>query len=117
MATTPDFLFRLTDNANVRRVYGEPYERDGVTVIPAAEVRAGGGLGRGSSVQAPAGDGEGSGGGLIARPVGAYVIKDGMVSWEPAFDLTRVVLRGQLVGAVALLSLRWVVRALRRSRR
>ncbi len=55
--------------------------------------------------------------GLTARPVGAYVIKDGTVTWEPAFDLSRVVLRGQLVGVVALLSLPWIARAVRRPRR
>jgi hypothetical protein len=33
----------------------------------------------------------GGGFGLHARPVGAYVIKDGAVSWVPAIDVTRVV--------------------------
>jgi uncharacterized spore protein YtfJ len=119
MTATADLLARITDNATVHRVYGEPYQRDGVTVIPAAEIRAGGGVGRGSGQQPETGAGEGEGGGvgLTARPVGAYVIKDGTVTWEPAFDLSRVVLRGQLVGVVALLSLRWIVRALRRPRR
>jgi len=117
MATTLDLLARLTDNASVRRVYSEPYERDGVTVIPAAEVRVAGGLGRGSTAPPAEGEGEGGGVGLSARPVGAYVIKDGTVTWEPAFDLSRVVFRGQLVGLVALLTLAWVVRARRRSRR
>ena len=115
MTATGELLARLTDNATVRRVYGEPYQRDGITVIPAAEIRAGGGLGRGSSDQPQTG--EGGGVGLTARPVGAYVIKDGSVTWEPAFDLSRVVLRGQLVGMLALVSLRWVARALRRGRR
>jgi uncharacterized spore protein YtfJ len=114
---TGELLARLTDNATVRRVYGEPYQRDGITVIPAAEIRAGAGLGRGSSDQPQTGEGEGGGVGLTARPVGAYVIKDGSVTWEPAFDLSRVVLRGQLVGMLALVSLRWVARALRRGRR
>jgi hypothetical protein len=33
MASALDLLARLTDNASARRVYGEPYERDGVTII------------------------------------------------------------------------------------
>ncbi|HYY81767.1 MAG TPA: spore germination protein GerW family protein [Actinomycetes bacterium] len=118
MATVPDLLARLTDNATVRRVYGEPYERDGVTIIPAAEVRAGGGLGLGQASR-EAGGGEGSGGGvgLTARPVGAYVIRDGRVSWQPAFDLSRVAVRGQLLAVAGLLTLRWLVKTFRRPRR
>ena len=61
------------DSITVKRVYGEPYERNGVTVIPAATVMGGGGGGEGDQ-----GDGQtGSGGGfgLRARPVGAYVIR------------------------------------------
>ncbi len=36
---------------NVRRVYGEPYEADGITIIPAAAVRGGGGGGEGGSAE------------------------------------------------------------------
>lgn len=41
-----DFLetiSRAQDAITVARVYGEPYERDGVVVIPAARVSGGGG--------------------------------------------------------------------------
>ena len=34
--------------------------------------------------------------GVSGRPVGAYVIKDGKVSWEPALDLNRIILGGQI---------------------
>ena len=33
---------------------------------------------------------DGSGFGLEARPVGAYVIEDGNVRWEPAIDVSRI---------------------------
>jgi uncharacterized spore protein YtfJ len=82
------------DAVNVKRVYGDPVERDGVTVIPAAAVRGGAGGG---------GDNEGNGGGgfgVVARPIGAYVIRDGTVSWRPAVDLNRVLL---LVAALVYL--------------
>jgi uncharacterized spore protein YtfJ len=88
------------ESLTARRVYGEPYERDGVTVIPAAAVQGGGG--GGGSEQADRTDG-GSGFGLTARPVGAYVIRGGDVSWQPAFDLTRIVLGCQLLALAALL--------------
>jgi uncharacterized spore protein YtfJ len=89
------------DAVSVRRIYGDPVEQDSVIVVPAAAVFGGTGGG---------GDAEGNGGGgfgLIGRPVGAWVIKDGEVSWRPALDLTRLA----VIGAVTLLA---VVRMLRR---
>jgi uncharacterized spore protein YtfJ len=89
------------DAVNVRRIYGDPIEQDGMTVVPAAAIFGGTGGG---------GDAEGNGGGgfgLIGRPVGAWVIKDGDVSWRPALDLTRLA----AIGAMTLLV---VVRMLRR---
>ena len=97
---------KAKDALTVRRVYGDPYQEEGLTVIPAATVMGGGGGG---------GDTEGNGGagfGLAARPVGAWVIKDGEVTWRPALDLNRTILVGQLLGIVALLTLRSVVKAL-----
>jgi hypothetical protein len=58
----------------------------------------------------------GSGFGLSARPVGAWVIKDGDATWRPAIDLNRVILVGQIVAIVALLSLRSMVKAWARRR-
>ena len=78
----------------VRRVYGEPYERNGVTVIPAASVM--GGVGGGSGDQPDGTTGGGGGFGVKARPVGAYVIRGEQVDWEPALDLNRVILGGQV---------------------
>lgn len=84
------------DAVTVRRIYGEAVERDGVTVIPAAAVMGGTGGG---------GDDTGNGGagfGLVGRPVGAWVIRDGEVSWRPAFDVNRLVLIVGLLGLAAL---------------
>jgi uncharacterized spore protein YtfJ len=81
------------DAMTVRRVFGDPYERNGVTVIPAAAVQGGGGGGGGD-------DGSGGGFGLTARPVGAYVIRDGRVVWEPAVDWNKVILGAQIVVVV-----------------
>src|SRR3954447_23083581 len=88
-----EFLERLT---GANRVYGEPYEKDGVTVIPVSVVRAGGGFGSGSNSDSKEA-GEGGGGGVVARPVGAYVIRDGRVRWEPAVDVTRIAIGGQIL--------------------
>jgi uncharacterized spore protein YtfJ len=97
------------DAITVRRVYGKPIERGKVTLIPAADVRGGGGGGSGTAPDADgagAGTGSGGGWGMQARPVGAYVLRDGELHWEPALDLNRVILGGQVVAVVALLTLR-----------
>jgi uncharacterized spore protein YtfJ len=82
----------------VRRVYGDPYEKDGVTIIPAAKVRGSGGVGRGKKdKKRPVGGYQ-----INATPVGAYVIREGKVRWQPALNLNRVILGGQIVGALAV---------------
>ncbi|MET0764639.1 MAG: spore germination protein GerW family protein [Blastococcus sp.] len=85
-----ELVTTLRDTMTVSQVYGEPYERDGVTVIPAAAVRGGAGGGTGRKNETGE-EGEGGGFGLIARPAGAYVIKDGTVTWQPAVDVNRIV--------------------------
>jgi len=101
-----EMVSQSQDAATVGRVYGEPHEKDGTIVIPAARVSARGGSGA-------ARGGEHSGGGFRAdaEPVGAFVIRNGEVEWKPAFDLNGTVRRGQLVGVVALLVLWAVIRS------
>jgi len=84
------------DGLTVRRVFGEAYSQDGVTVIPAARILGGGGGGGG---QLSAGqESEGGGFGMFARPVGAFVIKNGELRWVPAFDVNQaLLLAGMLV--------------------
>lgn len=124
---------RAVEGGAARLAFGEPVVRGDVTLVPAARIMATGGMG-GGSVAAPAGgddpgandagraagDQQGGGGGglLTATPVGAYVIKDGEVRWRPALNVNRVVLGGQIVGAVALLTAGVVLRQyLRRAHR
>jgi uncharacterized spore protein YtfJ len=103
-----ELISNARDSMTAKRVYGEPYERNGVTVIPAAAVMGGGGGGSGD--QGDGTTGTGGGFGLRARPVGAYVIRGDQVSWEPAIDLSRVILGGQLVAVAALFVLRSIAR-------
>jgi hypothetical protein len=63
------------------------------------------------------GDSEGNGGGgfgVSARPIGAYVIRDGEVRWRPAVDVNRLMLGWQIVSALAVLVLRPLVRRRRK---
>ena len=80
------------DTMTVRRVYGEPYEQDGLTVIPAALVIGGGGGGQGTRSDDEIGSGAGFG--LWSEPIGAYVIRDGDVTFKPAIDLNRLAFFG-----------------------
>jgi uncharacterized spore protein YtfJ len=100
---------RARDVMTVRRVYGDPIEKDGVTIIPAAKVFGGGGGGGGEGPNEQGGWGGGFG--VSASPAGAYVIKDGRVRWEPALDLGRIVFVGQLLGIVFFLTVRSVAKA------
>ncbi len=106
-----EVISRAQDTITVKRVYGEPIEKDGLTIIPAASVSGGGGGGGG-----PADTGGGAGFGVRARPVGAFVIKDGLVRWEPAIDVTRMALRGMLIPIVGMLVFRSIVRTLAKRR-
>ncbi len=105
-------LDQVKEAVTGKTVYGAPYEKNGVTVIPAAKVMGGGGGGQ------EAGDGGASGGGvgLTARPVGAFVINGADVSWVPALDFNRIILMGQLVLLVAILSWRSVAKQRARRR-
>jgi uncharacterized spore protein YtfJ len=87
----------VRDAITVSRVFAEPYETDGITVIAAATMAGGGGGGGGHDDRGQ--EGEGGGFGVAARPAGAYVIKDGRVRWRPAVDVNRLFATS---GAVAI---------------
>ncbi len=88
------------DAVSVKRVYGDPYVANGLTVIPAATVRGGGG---GGMDDHEGGESSGSGGfGLTARPTGAWIIEDGRAAWKPAIDVNRVVLGAQAIALAAI---------------
>lgn len=106
-----DAMQRAAEALTVKRVFGEPVERDGVTFVPAATVA--GGAGGGTGRQADGQEGEGGGYGVSGRPAGAYVIKDGRVSWRPAVDPNRIVLVVGVVAVAYLLTRPRVLRARR----
>ena len=99
-------LDAVKDILTVKRVFGDAYEVDGVTVIPVAAVRGGGGGGGGEGDTPDAkgtGSGSGVGFGVNVRAIGTVVIADGGVTWVPAVDVTRIVFGGQLVAIVGIL--------------
>jgi uncharacterized spore protein YtfJ len=98
MPNVDELLSGAQDSISVKRVFGEPIEKDGTTVVPVATVFGGGGGG---------GDNDDNGGlgfGVGAKAAGAYVIKDGEVAWKPAVDVNR------LIGLAFLLGLAFALR-------
>jgi len=115
-----EVLERARDTLTVHRVFGEPIEREGTLVVPVAHVRGGAGAGSGegrmpNAEPARVGRGQGGGWGADARPLGVYVISNGDVRWQPAVDVNRVILGGQIAFVIGLLVLRSIIRT--RSRR
>ena len=92
-------LSGVQDALTVRRVFGDPVQADGVTLIPVACVSGAGGGGQ-QAVQG------GVGFGLKARPAGVFVVRNGDASWRPAVDVNRIIAGGQLVAITLLLALR-----------
>ena len=122
-----EVLEHARDAMTVKRVFGDPYEKDGVTLVPVANVMGGAGAGGGTGAGAkPAASSEepaeesavesgyGMGYGLRATPAGVYVIKGGEVEWKPALDMNSLFIQRALVAVVGLLVLRSIVRTLAR---
>jgi uncharacterized spore protein YtfJ len=111
-----DVVTQARDAVTVKRVFGKPYEKNDITVIPVAKIQGGAGGGGG---EGPQGEGKGSGGGfgLVARPVGAFVVRGEDLTWRPAVDVNRIVLGAQVVAVVALLVIRSIVRTRARAGR
>lgn len=104
-----DVFAHARDAFTVKQVFGEPYEKDGLTVIAVARVRGGAGGGEG---EGPPPEGKGSGGGFAmhAGPVGVYVLHGDEVSWRPALDVNRIILGGQIVAVVTVLTMRSIAK-------
>jgi uncharacterized spore protein YtfJ len=110
-----EVIAQARDTLTVKRVFGEPYEKNGVTVIPVARVQGGAGGGGGEGPQGQ-GKGSGSGFGMTARPVGAFLIRGNDLTWRPAIDVNRIALGGQIVAIFALLTIRAIVKARAKAR-
>jgi uncharacterized spore protein YtfJ len=129
MAKLDEILADAGKSLGVRRIYGEPYEKNGVTVIPAARVMGGAGGGGAadattvgatdvmadSSAAAPA-TGSGVGFGMSGGPVGAFVIKGDEVKWVPAVDVNRLMLGFQVAIVVFFLVMRSIAKTRAKSR-
>lgn len=71
---------RVGATARAATIFGEPVERDGVTVIPVARARWGFGGGAGKRKDE---DGAGGGGGMQVTPVGFIELRNGEADFRP----------------------------------
>jgi uncharacterized spore protein YtfJ len=91
------------DRASVSTVFGEPVERERITVIPVAKARLGfGGGGGGGAREGREGSGGGGGGGVLVSPVGYIEVRNGSASFRRIFSPTDLV---ALVAASSLAAL------------
>ena len=114
---------RIGAKASVKAVFGEPIERDGLTVIPVAKVRwgFGGGAGSGPMAGGPAIDGgaaptsgQGGGGGITADPIGWIEMGPDGTEFKPIVPAMPSPGFLLAAGATAALVLRSLARLLRR---
>jgi uncharacterized spore protein YtfJ len=98
-------LATARDAITVRRVFGEAYERNGVSVIPAARIAGGGGGSAAPGDDPDESQGKGSAGGfrVRAQPAGVFVIDGTSVRWRPAVDVNRLSFALILLGAWGVL--------------
>jgi uncharacterized spore protein YtfJ len=89
--------------AQVSTIFGEPVEREGVTVIPVGKARFGFGGGGGSgSRDGDEGSGGGGGGGVAVSPVGYIEVRDRRAEFKRISTATDVL---ALVAAASLAAL------------
>jgi uncharacterized spore protein YtfJ len=92
--------------ADVSTIFGEPVQREGVTVIPVAKARfgfgGGGGAGSREGDVGGEGSGGGGGGGVAVGPIGYIEVHDGSAEFKRIRTPTDVL---ALVAAASLVAL------------
>jgi uncharacterized spore protein YtfJ len=99
---------RLGQHASAKAVFGDPVERDGITVIPVAKIRMGfgGGGGSGTGKHEDSGEGGGGGGGLTATPLGYIELSAAGAEFRKIQSLAELAPFMLATGAAAFLFLR-----------
>lgn len=95
---------KLGAAAQAAHIFGEPVERDGVTVIPVATARWGLGGGGGKRGLAGRHEGMGGGGGVIVQPAGYIEIKGSETRYRPILD-PKLVIGAAVAGGLLLMGL------------
>jgi uncharacterized spore protein YtfJ len=110
---------RIGGNVRVKTIFGDPVEKDGVTVIPVARARWGFGGGSNSDGntrenQTGEGTSRGGGGRVTVSPAGYVEVRDGRARFHPIYDPANVAQIIVASGIVAVLVIRGVRRLMAR---
>lgn len=99
-----DVAEKIQKNADVKAVFGEPVEKNGVTVIPVSRVKfcGCGKCGTGESSEAGA---DGLGMHFKNEPAGYIEIKEGSVQYVEIVNMQKVIMAGIALGAFSVFSL------------
>jgi uncharacterized spore protein YtfJ len=103
------------NSVRVTTIFGEPVEKEGVTVIPVARARWGFGGGRGSggnNGENQKGSDTGGGAGVKVSPVGYVEVRDGRARFRPIYDpamVTQIIVASGIVTALVLQGVRRLI--------
>jgi len=94
VSTVNQTMNHFLKTADVQKSFGEPFEKNDITIIPAAEVMTlmGFGSGYGSDNSTGGGGGGGGGGKSFSRPVAVVIASSNNVRVEPVVDVTKIAL-------------------------
>lgn len=101
---------RVGSSANVKTIYGDPYDKDGKTIIPVAKVAYGFGSGFGKGFkdkEGEGGEGGGGGGAVMTRPVGFIEITSENSHFVPINAMPKLVGIGFAAMCLGYLFGRW----------
>lgn len=105
---------RIGGRVRVKTIFGEPVEKDGVTVIPVARARWGFGSGSNSGGntrgnQMGEGTSAGGGGGVTVSPAGYVEVRDGRARFHPIYNpanVAQIIVASGIVGVLVLRAVR-----------
>ncbi|HEX6483062.1 MAG TPA: spore germination protein GerW family protein [Ktedonobacteraceae bacterium] len=108
---------RIGGSVRVKTIFGDPVEKDGVTVIPVARARwgVGGGSNAGGNTrenQTGESTGTGSGGGVTVFPTGYVEVRDGRARFHPIYDpanVAQIIVASGIVAVLLLRAVRWLM--------
>lgn len=99
---------RIGGRAGVKMVFGEPVEKDGITVIPVARARwgfSGGSSSGGNTSENHKGEGMEGIGGAKVTPAGYVEVRNGRARFYPIYDpamVTQIIVASGIVAALLL---------------